>query len=223
MGRLFSTFDSDKIRTHDKLYEQKKKFFVAFEGVKAEPRYFNLIEQYIKSNKEMSVIIYPVNREKSDGLSHPINVRDGILEYYEESLKERLKEIDELWIVIDIDEHFENESEYLEFLETLKINKKLKIQAGVSNPCFEYWELLHIMKHDEIISSINLNKRGNKEIKSLKGQKFPGHLYKNLHEFISKIDIAIENTKAEKCNNVNEELYEKIGTSIVNLFEKLFK
>ncbi len=237
MARLFSNeYDSDKVRNIPNKIEYKKLIFVAYEGVVTEPSYFKNMSQFVKSSKKYAVKIFPVNRFKKDGKSHPIHVRDGLFEYYNENLKGVFdKNKDELWIVIDIDKHFSatrtktTEEVYDEFLESLDSIGNVKINAAISNPSFELWLLLHFECVEELdLEKIKENKRINKKKTYIK--KYLDDCIKKRKEagdtvlYTELTDKALQNVLSNRITDSNNKLILEIGTSmnklIMHILEK---
>ncbi len=234
MARLFSDkYDSDKVRIENEKTEPKKLKFVAFEGVVTEPDYFNRLSQYVKDSKDFSVKIFPVERNKGDGRSHPNHVRDGLYEYYNERLRGSFKSSDELWIIIDIDQHFSGirnkttEEVYNLFLESLEL-KSPKINAAISNPSFELWLLLHLIEAEKLdLGHIKENRKISAKKTYIKKllietvnlvEEKSGKI-----DYPSKTNIALNNSLSSLLKCDNNELIKNVGTSMGKLLLPIFK
>lgn len=233
MARLFSNaFDSYKVRTeHEKIIP--KMIFIAYEGVVTEQKYFTLISDKIKSTPQSVVKIFPVERDKKDGKSHPQQIKDGIIEYYNEKIKSSFnKKVDSLWIVFDIDDHFKKNKDltekdvYSDFISDLYTEDGVVINAGISNPSFELWLILHFKTSDELdIPLIRENKKitkGKTYIKKIlsditleNGKRI------NINDYFDKTKNAIENSKSPKLFNNNKDLFENVGTTVNKLLEEI--
>jgi len=231
MARLFSDiFDSIKIRTELELMDSKKFIFIAFEGVVTEPSYFNKLIKKVNEFTNYSVSICPVKRQKRDGRSHPIHIRDGMVEYYKEKLETFFdKTRDELWIVFDIDQHFSSlkGSSYFDFLETLKTTLPVEIYAAISNPSFELWLLLHFKRVNQLnLLEIKENCKISKKETFIKNalrlcltERMSNGASIDYSEYIFD---ALENCNSKLLVQENGSLHDHIGTSMSKLLRIIF-
>ncbi len=111
----------------------KPKAFIICNGIETEYNYFSGLRSYLgrEGNYLMDVKII-----KGD----PINVLEQILEG-KFTLKHFDDEIDEIFVVFDVDDFYTQNAEALISI----INKAITAGINVifSNPCFELWLLLH--------------------------------------------------------------------------------
>ena len=114
----------------------KKLFIIASEGEVTEPSYFQLI-----NNCQTIVSVKCLKRSQSS----PLYVLKKLEQYIKE---EGLRSTDEAWLVVDVDEWPEND---LIVLDTWS-KKKENYGLAISNPCFEFWLLLHF--HDPCTKNI---------------------------------------------------------------------
>ncbi len=235
MSRFFSkTFDSYKIRNEEKI-NYKSKIFIAYEGVKTEAKYFNMICEKNKDSLESKVEIFPIDRKKSDGKSHPTYVRDGLIEYYKDEIKDKFdKKSDSLWIVIDIDNHFEkgnylsSKNNFLEYLESLNLKNGIKINIAISNPSFELWQILHYESPIDLnLEKLKLNKKVSKTktyIKSHLSQLCNEDKEKRkISNYYKLTNVAIKNSEFKVLAQTNEETFDRVGTTVSDLFKVVFK
>lgn len=214
----------------------KKKIYIAFEGDVTEPDYFYQFIEFNKDSSKYQVEMCPLLRYVGDNSSHPEHVRDGLIEYFRAFVKGDLfDEIkDELWIVIDIDKHFINSSQteeetYKSYLNTLEIDG-IKINAAVSNPCFELWLILH---HTEC-KLLNLTEINNNKIKFVKDRnniRIKTTYIKDLWyqtkksygalNLMSKLDFAIQNAQSHMLQQNILEMTHKPGTLVYKIFESI--
>lgn len=233
MPRLFSKeFNSYKLRKEEKI-SYKSKIFIAYEGVETEAKYFNMIKNKNKDSISSTVEVFPVDRLRKDGQSHPFQVRDGLIEYYEEIIKDYFdKKIDSLWIVVDIDKHFEKGDKnssakcFFEFLSSLETKDKIKINLALSNPSFEIWLILHYKSTKEIdLKLIKENPKISSRktyIKSiLKETLKEDNQRNNMSTYYKYTNTAIKNSSSNDLGITNKELYEKVGTTVRNLLKSL--
>ena len=227
MPRLFSdSLTSYKVRADDEKLPSKKKVFAAYEGSKNEQKYFNNLAEFLKGNKKCTADFFPVNRLKSDGRSDPISVKNGLEEYYLESIKNMYdKKKDELWIVIDTDNHFdrkdlETTDVFTKYLDELVTKDGIKIKAAISNPCFELWQILHYkcpttLDLDEIRTE-NANNRNH--IKALCNVVRSEVADK---DYYSKVHVASNNAKNNQLCQNNYEIISKLGTTVYQLIDSI--
>lgn len=227
MSRLFSPkYDSYKARDEGKI-NYKKKIFIAYEGLNTEPEYFDKINKYLNSQRTFTVELFSVDRSRSDGKSHPRHVRDGMIEYYEVIKGDFIKNKDQLCIIVDTDKHFGETEEvvktkYNEFLSSLLTSDGTKINAYVSNPCFELWLILQFNDG----SSLNLIKL--KENKKEGNTTYSKKELKRLEEANENmpIHIRVNNSRINSVSGIFENnisvLYNNVGTNLNELFDHIF-
>ena len=122
------------------------KVLIACEGKETEPNYFKAIRQDQRL-QTVEIIILPHKRE-----TDPQNIISQVIEA-------RNKEIDDdrwiagdiAWAVFDGDEHRNKSLE--KWRKALELAKKEKIQLAITNPCFDFWYLLHFQDHFAQINS----------------------------------------------------------------------
>ena len=108
----------------------KKKIFLVCEGANTEPLYFEALHRSgVKRNLFQLV---PLGGEgvPSTLLAKALNIKKG------RDRSNSFAENDEIWIVFDRDEH-------PCYFDTINRCRDAKLNAAYSNPCFEYWLILH--------------------------------------------------------------------------------
>ena len=131
------------------------------------------------------------------------------------------EDIDKMCLIVDRDKKSFKEEQYNYVKEECK---KKNFKLYVTNPCFEFWLLLHF---DEVhlINKEKLleNKRASLKVRFVESELkkyFPYNKNKyNAELLIEKIDLAIENEK-KFCENI-EELKDKLGSNIGLLIKEL--
>lgn len=97
-----------------------------------------------------------------------------------------------------------------------------------SNPCFEFWLLLHVITYSDISQEDRTNLLENKRVSNKKnfidrflGQFIDGYNKKNLRpeRFIPNIAKAIE--QAKELDAPNEEFPSRLGSHIYKIVQKL--
>jgi hypothetical protein len=105
--------------------------FIGIEGgsdsTSREHRYFDIFK---KDNLKIQIRVYPSEENRSS----PNHVLAHLKRQLEQ---ENLYPDDEKWLVIDVDRYTDH------LREVAKECKDAGIELAVSNPCFEYWLLLH--------------------------------------------------------------------------------
>jgi len=115
-------------------FRDAKLIVVATEGENTEPKYFEALKAaYLNPRIHLEII------PSKGGKSSPKHILQNLIEFKNEY---RIREDDELWIVIDRD--FKSWT-IKELSECLQLCKQKKIKVALSNPCFEIWLLLHFI------------------------------------------------------------------------------
>ncbi len=149
------------------------------------------------------------------------NILETVLKNIENKQITYSEDIDKMCLIVDRDKKSFKEEQYNYVKEECK-RKNFKFY--VTNPCFEFWLLLHF---DEV-HSINReklleNKRASSKVRYVESELkkyFPYNKNKyNAELLIEKIDLAIENEK-RFCEDI-EELKDKLGSNIGLLIKEL--
>lgn len=134
---------------------------------------------------------------------------------------------DKIIIILDRDSHSFSEEQFESALQQCDKNK---ITLGLTNPCFEFFLLLHFDNLDNLNENeIKQNKKtGNKTFVEkqlkLKLSQFNKNYKKNNYDanfFIERINVAIKNSKLFKSDILD--LKEHIGSSIFKILEEIIK
>lgn len=193
---------------------------IASEG-KTEEQYFDSLSE--KLNNELLKIDRLIRDDEKDTKSHPKHVID-LLDERVEIWKEYGVEANELWMVVDRDT--QNVSK--EQLEVIISSCEEKgYNLALSNPTFELWLLLHstdIEKYnkEELLNNKKQTKNRrflDKELSHLNGGFNKNNL--KFGDFYHGINDAIK--RAKKLPTNNNELLNKLGTSVCILVEKIVK
>ncbi len=201
------------------------KYFLAFEGYKTEPQYFKGIQDNTKLLGITPLIdIHQIDRDVI-GDNHPQHIVKNVSEYLK-SIKETdnityNETVDKVCIIVDRDK----ESFRLKQLRKVMqfcIDNNFKL--FISNPCFEFWLLLH---YDEVHI---IDREKMKDNKKVDGKTFAEQELKRLCVdyqkgdfpvgwFMENIDIAIANAKsfAEDLEELKENIGSNIGVLITEL------
>ena len=183
-----------------------KVILIVCEGKKTEKNYFQKLKESLNLIS-VSIEILPS--------PHPTPMQ--VINYAEQKAKE-IGEYDEVYCVIDRDTHSD-------FDEALAKAKSIKLQNAifeiiVSDPCFEFWVLLHFAK---ITPNFRATKSPCKELQKHKDFKKNLPHYSKDYDFkdiiANHLNTAIKN--ANEINNVNLPTRQTPYTEVVRLVERL--
>lgn len=122
---------TEDLKRHKQSREPYDKVLIVCEGEKTEPHYLIALRDYLKLS-QANIKIDP------DSDSSPISV----VSYAKDLIKQSEKDpYDHVYCVIDRDRHATFDTAIAQINGYR--NKSTKLHAIVSNPCFEYWILLH--------------------------------------------------------------------------------
>ena len=181
-----------------------KVIIISAEGVVTEPSYFNCLKKLVEG---VSVKVLKKPSSKSSPIDVLRNVEKKV--WYED-----LKEGDEVWVVIDKDNWTEEQ-----FKEVLKWeNSNNYNNVAISNPCFEYWlvlhfEMCHSMNKDDCMKVLK-KYLGSYKKKKTEKKIMEGDLN------IEKIQIAVNNAKERE--KITKKAYTMSGfTNVHYLVESI--
>lgn len=201
---------------------KEKIIVLAYEGNNTEPIYFEAIKEDVRFDDDL-IYLVSLRRPKKDTNSAPKHVFNKLKREAKE--KYNFANSDELWMVIDRDK-WENIPD---------ISKLCKEEGNfflaLSNPCFEFWLLLHHKELSDFNEDELRNIFENKKITTKKTylKKMLGTLFidgfnesnPKPERFLPHIDLAME--RAKNLDNMNEEFPTKLGSHVYKLVEKLLK
>lgn len=130
------------------------------------------------------------------------------------------EKFDQICVIVDRDKE-----SFTQYHEVLKKCREMHFQFYVTNPCFEFWLLLHF---DEVFNLDQDKLFENKKISSNKRfvegelqRVWPQYKKKryNAEEIVGKIDVAIKNAKCF-CQDIDK-LEDSLGSNIGMLIENL--
>jgi len=204
---------------------KEKIFVLAYEGNNTEALYFEDLKEDIRFNDDL-IYLVSLRRSKGDTNSAPKHVF--------RKLKKEAKEVynfdksDELWMVIDRDS----------WTNIPEISALCKAEGNfslaLSNPCFEFWLLLHFKGLNEFstfeIKKIFENKKTGKGrqrkayLKKLLVRILPGGYNESdprPDRFLPNLNIAIE--RAKKLDDPSLDYPTYLGSHVYRLVEKIIK
>ncbi len=197
MAKISSKYNrsAKPTRSYNKLY------LIATEG-ETEKDYLELIQKMVSAQIKISV-------PKPDHKPNP----DKVIERMEKARKaEDLRKGDEAWLIIDKDtwpeEQIQRAFEWAE--------QRSDRGCALSNPCFEYWILLHFEKPKSGLSTKSITDQINKHI--------PNYEKRLKEAAFSKTQIEDAIKRAEQQERNRSTLYpEQNGTMVYKLIESIFK
>jgi hypothetical protein len=113
-----------------------QKILIVCEGQKTEPLYFKGIRQQRRLRTLQVKIV------DTAGKTDPMSIIDRAISERQSIKSENGWESgDTAWAVLDGDEHIERDKN--NWLKALTLAEKQKINLAITNPCFEFWYLIH--------------------------------------------------------------------------------
>ncbi|WNJ20560.1 RloB family protein [Pontibacter sp. G13] len=177
--------------------EKERIIVLAFEGNIAEEAYFQEIKASTRFLNDL-VYLHILTRPRSDTNSAPQHVFQRLQREAKDHF--HFGDKDELWMVIDRDK-WSNIPEMVELCEA-----EGNMYVAVSNPCFEFWLLLHIFEFSEISERDRAKILQNRRISNKKtfidqflGERIEGGYNKRrpmAHRFLPGLDQAVEAARA---------------------------
>jgi RloB-like protein len=197
----------------------QKLFVIATEGFKTEIKYFEQFKSEEYYNNQ-SVFIEVLKRLTTD--SSPAVVIKQLNNFSKEF---NLKEGDELWMVIDRDKQSWSTQQ---IAEVARLCVQKRYGFALSNPCFEFWLLLHrkdISEYssavrEELFRNLKTGNRGRVEIEliAICGTYNKSNL--NVDDYLPHVNVAIQRAEA-LTQNVNERWPDYLGSHVYKLVKKL--
>ena len=121
--------------------DPKVRYFIACEGSKTEYQYFDGIVQnrnYIGINSLVEIV--PVEHESANSENHPLKLYEAARKAIDKCDNYFPNSGDRFCLIVDRDKNSFIERQYDELLSYVQAGK---VSLFVSNPCFEFWLLLH--------------------------------------------------------------------------------
>jgi hypothetical protein len=201
---------------------KEKIIILAYEGSITESQYFERLKADVRFNDDLIHLI-SLKRKRKDGESAPLHVFKKLKKEAKDEFN--LDKSDELWMIIDRDQ-WNNIAEIADLCKA-----EGNFYLALSNPCFEFWLLLHIkdlseFKEQELIDIFENKKVSNTKtfLKRLLGELLDGGYNESIpkpERFFPYIDLAI--TRARNLDVLNEEYPTKLGSHVYKLVEKIIK
>jgi hypothetical protein len=161
--------------------EPRGRILIVCEGEKTEPNYF---KEFRKKLRLLTVEIEIAGKECG---SAPVSVVDYAIKMEEDAKNSSIKgNYDTVWCVMDVDNH----GTLVAAIDKAKSHKSQNIEIALSNPCFEYWFLLHFKKTSRMINSSEASRALKKHF-----PKYEKSDPTTFHTFYPHTDTAIRNSK----------------------------
>ncbi len=137
-GRSFKRGPAEYRRGRLKFPSSGKAFLVVTEGINTEPSYLRGLRDRLQLNVAEVIVVHPNGTD-------PITLTNKAIELRDERKKQAKKgdaiAFDEVWVVFDLEKAHDQRREIAQ--KAMSMNDAKGIQFAVSDPCFEYWLLLH--------------------------------------------------------------------------------
>lgn len=195
----------------------EKIYILSYEGNLTEPQYFEALKEELKY-KNFKLYIYSVKRESDDTNSSPRAVFNALKTVKSQYL---LKETDEFWMIIDRDRWVLDE-----WVE--KCKKEKNFYLSITNPCFEFWLLLHIVdlnsinddQKEKILKNPKVSRKKRFLDKLLESLLAEGYNKTNIRptRFLSRKEFAIK-----QAENLNDDILSNLGSHNYILVKKLIE
>jgi len=220
-----------KRTAQSKVKNIKSKYYLFFEGVNTEPQYFEGIREYSQKLELNTLIeIIPVRRSRTNSgrcnISTIISDIENKKQIKDNEDRLILTDVDYICIIFDRDNLPEEQ-----IIRAIKYSKENKNHLlFFTNPCFEFWLLLHT----EDVYKLGINEQRNifNNATVTQTYKYIGSLLKvkkmikrkkiNFNNYIDFINQAVENEKPfnKEINLMLKCLGSNIGSLILQLRSK---
>lgn len=128
--------------------EAEKFYVLAYEGDVTEKKYFEDLRQSSMFNDSGSIETIPLKKEHNGGNS-PLDVKKLLSKAKAEY---NFRATDEFWLIIDRDDW--EKIHHVDFNALYDdCEKEKNFFIALSNPCFEFWLILHLRKLEDIADS----------------------------------------------------------------------
>lgn len=193
--------------------DPEKLYILAYEGNETEPQYYQALKEQLRYSDTI-IKILSLKRARLDTMSAPKHVFNQLKNYKN---SHHTTTQDEFWMIIDRDRwHLE------EWLEKCRLEKNFFV--ALTNPCFEFWLLLHHFEvsdfqEEELLVNRKYNKKKRFIDRYLNKHLAGGYLKNDIQpeRFLPHLQRAIDQAKLFAGNNLLTEL----GSDNYKLLEKL--
>lgn len=166
-----------------------KAFLIVTEGRKTEPNYLKALRDRLQLNAAEVEVVHPDGTDPLTLTKKAIELRDA----RKAAVKKGFSiAYDEVWVIFDLEEPHHQRRKLAD--QAMRMREAAGIQFAVSDPCFEFWLLLHGEYTTSPFAECNSIVRRLKKHwpDYLKGQPPP-------RPFLEKLPIAVQN--AQRCRD----------------------
>jgi hypothetical protein len=201
-----------------KIKDYRKFFVIAAEGQDTERIYFEALQVWLKNQPQHNAIVKIefLKREENDKSN---SAAGNVIEQLDDYKKRYAIDLqDELWLVLDRDrQNFKIKN----LAEIVQLCKQKNYELAITNPCFEFWLLLHLadFRDYDVEDLLNNVKKSSTSKRFLETEltKLLGSYSKSSYQvmkLIEKIDFAISQAQQLDLQG-NETWHEnRIGTRL---------
>lgn len=207
--------------------EAEKFYILAYEGDFTEKKYFEDLRQSSMFNDSGAIETIPLKKEHNGGNS-PLDVKKLLSKAKSEY---NFRATDEFWLIIDRDDWEKiHHVAFNALYDDCEEEKNFFI--ALSNPCFEFWLILHLRKLEDISDSDREKILENAKV-SVKHNYIDLYLADCIGDgrgytkrpkasvFMPKVKVAVEN--ARKIRDLGERIPGVLSTDVYKIVEKLIK
>ena len=223
-----------KTTYEEKSVEPKKLIVLAVEGAVTEHIYFNYLQKNQQNFDFKSIVRLKVLKRNSDdiGKSAPTHLVNELQTFLEDS--EKIQEIkgdifdneyDILGIVADIEKSEDRKVNLNKAIQNCNDNS---IQFFLTNPCFEFWLLLHFDISEYCHEVLFENKKVSKTKRYIDRElslKLEGYSKKNKgyepSRFVSKESVKLALSQEKSFENNLDNIFDKLGSNIGSLITEI--
>ncbi|MBI1290358.1 hypothetical protein GC173_03840 [bacterium] len=135
-------------------------FLIVVEGKKTEVNYFEALRKFLRLHVVQVAVVHPPATDPVSLVEHAIKLRN------ERRRQSGYPAFDQVWVVFDLEKQHDERRKKAQDAEALAGREK--IQLAVSDPCFEFWLLLHYC-----YTTVHL--KSGDDAKRLLAQHLPGY------------------------------------------------
>lgn len=207
--------------------EAEKFYILAYEGDVTEKKYFEDLRQSSMFNDSGSIETFPLKKEHN-GSNSPLDVKKLLSKAKAEY---NFRATDEFWLIIDRDDW--EKIHHVDFNALYDdCEKEKNFFIALSNPCFEFWLILHLRKLEDIADSDREKILENAKV-SVKHNYIDLYLADCIGDgrgytkrpkasvFMPKVKVAVEN--ARMIRDLGERIPGGLSTDVYKFVEKLIK
>jgi len=218
--------EAQKLVRQSGFMSAEKFYILSYEGTVTEKKYFNDLRESELFNDSGTIETIPLKRSTTSG-SNPLEVKKLLKRAKDEY---NFRDTDEFWLIIDRDDW-----ETIHHIDLKALAEECKKERNfflaLSNPCFEFWLILHLKDLSEFTDEERQLIYENGRISDAKHYVDTvieqainnGRGYNKRPDpriFIPRTKVAIERAKALDAGGL---FPSSLGTDVYKLVEKLIK